>query len=137
VNQDSDLLRILAAFHFVVAGMAVLVSLFPAVHLFVGICLVSGVFTDPGEPFPFALVGWLFIGLASCWICCGLLFASCLAVAGRMLLKRRGYLFCLVMAGLACMFMPFGTALGAITLITLMKDSVKAQFQRPTVKSSG
>lgn len=135
--QDSDALRVLAIFHFVVAGMAVLVSLFPAVHLFVGICLVSGAFTDPGDPFVLALVGWLFIILASCWILGGLIFASCLAVAGRMLVKRRGYLFCMVMAGLACMFMPFGTVLGVFTILTLTKASVRALFQSPALESSG
>lgn len=128
MNRDGELLRILAAFHFVVAGMAVLVSLFPVVHLFVGICLVSGAFTDPGDQFPFTLVGWSFIIIASCWILGGLLFSCCLAAAGRMLLKRRGYLFCMVMAGLACMFMPFGTVLGAFTIMALTKESIRAQF---------
>jgi len=129
MNPNDDLLRILAVFHFVIAGMATMISLFPLVHLIVGIGLVSGVFTNPRDPFPFALIGWIFVLFASCWILCGLLFAAFMAVAGRMLLKRRRYFFCLAMAGLACMFMPFGTILGAFTIMTLMKADVRAQFQ--------
>jgi len=129
MSQNDDVLRVLAVFHFVLAGMATMVALFPAVHLIVGIGLVSGAFTNPGDPFPFALVGWLFIIFASCWIVCGLVFAALMTVAGRMLLKRRRYHFCLAMAGLACMFMPFGTILGAFTIIILMKADIRAQFQ--------
>jgi hypothetical protein len=129
MSQNDDVLRVLAVFHFVLAGMATMVSLFPLVHLIVGIGLVSGVFTNPGDPFPFALVGWIFVIFASCWILCGLLFAALMAVAGRMLLNRRRYFFCLAMAGLACMFMPFGTILGAFTIVTLMKADVREQFQ--------
>ena len=129
MSRDDDLLRILAVFHFVLAGMVAMVALFPAVHLIVGIGLVSGAFTNPGDPFPFALVGWLLILFASCWISCGLVFAAFMVLAGRMLLKRRRYFFCLAMAGLACMFMPFGTVLGAFTIIILMKDDTRVKFQ--------
>jgi hypothetical protein len=37
-------------------------------------------------------------------------------------------MFCLVMAGIACIFMPFGTALGVLTIIVLMRDSVRELF---------
>ncbi len=32
------------------------------------------------------------------------------------------------MAGVACMFMPFGTVLGVFTIIVLLRDSVKELF---------
>ncbi len=141
MSQNDDVLRVLAVFHFVLAGMATMVALFPTVHLIVGIGLVSGAFTTPRDPFPFALVGWIFVILASCWILCGLLFAASMAMAGRMLLSRRRYFFCLTMAGLACMFMPFGTILGTFTIIILMKGDIRAQFQplpvqEPPVKNN-
>jgi hypothetical protein len=130
MDRDTDHLNTLAVLHYVVAGLATLASLFPTVHLLVGIGLVSGAFTDPGEPFPYPLIGWFFIIFASCWILLGLVFSSCLALAGRSLQQKRRYQFCLVMAGLACMFMPFGTVLGVFTIVTLMKGGVKDQFQR-------
>lgn len=35
-------------------------------------------------------------------------------------------------AGLECIFMPFGTVLGVFTLIALNKDSIKEMFSPPT-----
>jgi len=55
-------------------------------------------------------------------------FAVCLALAGRFLAQRRRYYYCLVMAGIACMFMPFGTVLGVFTIIVLLRESVKELF---------
>lgn len=49
-------------------------------------------------------------------------------LAGRALAQRRRYTFCLVIAGVACMFMPFGTVLGVFTIIVLLRDSVKELF---------
>jgi hypothetical protein len=129
MSQDDDHLQILAIFHYVVAGFAALVSLFPTVHLVVGLCMVSGYFTEPKEEFPIRLAGWLLVAFASFWIAVGLTFACSLLAAGRCLERRRRYQFCLVMAGLACVFMPFGTVLGVFTIVTLTKASVKAQFQ--------
>lgn len=53
-----------------------------------------------------------------------------LFVAGYLLARRRGYFFCLVMAGIACTFSPFGTVLGVFTLLVLLRSSVKQLFGR-------
>ncbi|MGA9751578.1 MAG: hypothetical protein WBS54_07295 [Acidobacteriota bacterium] len=129
MTQDDQYLRLLSIFHYVVAGIAALFSLVPTIHIAVGIGLVSGAFTDPREPFPFALVGWFLIAFGSIFIMCGFTFAVCLFLAGRFLNQRRRYLFCLVMAGVACMFMPFGTVLGIFTIVMLLKENVKGQFE--------
>jgi hypothetical protein len=36
--------------------------------------------------------------------------------------------FCLVVAGVSCLFMPFGTILGVLSLIVLNRPSVKLLF---------
>ena len=136
MSEEADPLGLLSIFHFVVAGLAALVALFPTVHLLVGVGLVSGFFTDPREPFPFALIGWFFIIFSSCWILFGLAFASCMALAGRFLRQRRRHTFCLVMAGLSCMFMPLGTVLGVFTILLLTKETVRAEFQGPTANET-
>ena len=128
MSRDDEHLQLLALFHYVVAILAALFSLFPTVHLAVGIALVSGAFADPADPFPFTLVGWFLILFGGCWIAFGLTFASCLAAAGRFLKARRHYQFCIVMAGLACVFMPFGTALGIFTILVLTRQDVREQF---------
>ena len=128
MTQDEQYLRLISIFHYVVAGMAALFSLFPTVHLVLGILFVSGALKDAQDPMVFPLVGWVFIVFASMWILCGLTFSTCVFVAGRNIGARRRYTFCLAMACLECMFMPFGTILGIFTIIFLLKDKVKAQF---------
>lgn len=34
-------------------------------------------------------------------------------------------MFCLIMAGIACLFMPFGTVLGVFTIVVLTRESVR------------
>lgn len=128
MSQDDENLRLLSILHYVLAGFAALFSLFPAIHLALGIAFVSGALSDPKDPVPPVLVGWFFIVFASIWILLGLTFSTCVLIAGRSLNARRRYTFCLVVACVECMFMPFGTLLGVFTIIFLVKEKVKTQF---------
>ena len=47
-------------------------------------------------------------------------------------------MYCLVMAGIECLFMPFGTVLGVFTIIVLMRESVKEMFKvNEVIESTG
>ena len=131
MDKDLEHLRLLSTFHYVVAGVAGLVALFPILHLVFGILIVTGRLPPGGHngAMPVAF-GWFFIALAAFFIICGLSFSICLAVAGRFLARRVNYMYCLVMAALACGFMPFGTVIGVLTIIVLQRDSVKQLFGR-------
>ncbi|MFA6956513.1 MAG: hypothetical protein WC538_11640 [Thermoanaerobaculia bacterium] len=129
MSQSEEHLRLLSIFHYVVAALASLFALFPLIHLVIGLAILSGRF--PGKSTGGDDIRWLggfFVAFASVWIVMGLSFAACVIVAGRSLAKRTRYTFCLVMAGLECMFVPFGTVLGVFTLIVLTKDDVKSLF---------
>lgn len=128
-TQDAEQLRLLSIFHFVVAGILGLFSLFPLIHLAMGIAILSGAFDDAADGnSPPAIMGWLFIVFPAMFIALGLTLAICIALAGRRLGRRTNHLFCLVVAGLECFFMPFGTVLGVLTIIVLLRPSVKASF---------
>ena len=129
MNKDLEHLRVLAIFHYVVGGLAALFACIPVIHLVVGIAMVTGRFdADTGGPGEAMMLGWFIILFAAAFILAGWTFALCLILAGRSLSRRKHYTFCLVMAGLACMFMPFGTVLGVFTIIVLVRDSVKKLF---------
>ena len=125
--EDVSQLRLLAIFHYVVAGMTALFALFPVIHLVFGIAMVTGAMAQQDPEARFA--GWFFIAFASVFILCGLALATAIAVAGRNLQRRRHYTFCMVVAGLACMIMPFGTVLGVFTLVALLRPGVKSLFE--------
>jgi hypothetical protein len=131
MDRDAERLHLLAIFHWVVAGMTALFSLFPVIHLLMGITLVSGQLHAPKANGLDQMFGWFFILFACGFIFLGLSLAAGLAIAGRCIARREYRTFCLVIAGVACMFFPFGTALGVFTIVVLSRDSVRALFEKP------
>ena len=131
MTQEEEHLRLLSIFHYVVAGLAALFALFPIFHLVFGLIFVfAPAKVDGKEEAAAAVIGWLFVLVAVVFITIGWVFAALVLAAGRFLARRRHYLFCMVMAGVECMFMPFGTVLGVFTIIVLVREPVKQLFKR-------
>jgi hypothetical protein len=131
MKQDEEHLRLLSIFHYVVAGLAALFALFPIFHLIFGIFMILAPQKFGGhgqEQPPLALMGWFFVIFASMFITLGWTIAALILTTGRFLARRRHYTFCLVMAGMECLFMPFGTVLGVFTILVLVRESVKQLF---------
>jgi hypothetical protein len=129
-QQDAEYLKLLAIFHYVLAGMMALWGSFPIIHFLFGIAILFGDFIEakPGEPDP-ALFGVLFALMAGAFITVGWSLALCTFMAGRCLALRRNYTYCLIVAGvMAAICTPFGTVLGVFTIIVLMRPSVKEAF---------
>ncbi len=128
-QEDTQHLRLLAIFHYIVGGIVALFACFPIIHVLMGLwMLVAPGSWDSGNQPPPAFMGWMFIGIGSMVMLTGWTFAVCVLAAGRCLARRRRYLYCLVIAALLCMFMPFGTVLGIFTIIVLSRESVKQEF---------
>jgi hypothetical protein len=137
MNQDLEHLRLLSTFHYVVAVIVGLFSFIPVIHLGMGLAMVTGHFPDGhGGDEMARFMGWFFVLFGGAWIVCGLAFAICLWLAGRFLAQHRRYLFCLVMAAIACTFAPFGTVLGVFTIIVLMRPSVRELFGEAPASAS-
>ncbi|MGQ0637081.1 MAG: hypothetical protein ACT4QC_20925 [Planctomycetaceae bacterium] len=129
MNDDLQQLNLLAIFHYVVAGIAVLLGSVPIIHVAIGIALLSGAFPQkPDERFPETLVGAFFVACGALAIVMAWSLAVGMFLAGRRLKQHRKYMFCLVIAGVECLLMPFGTVLGVFTLIVLQRPSVKRLF---------
>jgi len=129
MNQDLEHLKLLSIFHYVAAGMAALFACIPFIHFFMGLAFATGALGEAGaEGRP---VGLVIMAIAAFIILAGWTFAVLIAFAGRNLRRRTNYTFCLVMAGIECIFMPVGTVLGVFTIIVLVRDSVKEMFGRP------
>lgn len=135
MTRDDQQLQLLSIFHYIVAGLVGLFSLFPVFHLVIGLAMATGALVEPdaapGERMFQAMFGWFFVLVALAIILVGLGLATCLALAGRFLARRQRYTFCLVVAGVGCTFFPFGTVLGVFTLLVLLRDSVRAGFGLP------
>jgi hypothetical protein len=130
-EQDNEHLRLLSLFHYVVGGLMALFSLFPIIHVGIGIFMM----THPGRfnqgapsPFPVEWLGVLFAAVGAFVILCGWTLAGLTLFSGRCLARRKHRLFCTVVAGLNCMVVPIGTVLGVFTLLVLLRPSVKTLF---------
>jgi hypothetical protein len=136
MNEDIEYLKLLSIFHYVVGGLAALFACFPIIYIAVGVLAVyaPGTMDAEGDALP-ALFGWIFIVVGAGLILVGWSFAVFTIIAGRYLARQIHYLFCMVMAAIECMFMPFGTVLGIFTIIVLAKPSVKKMFAYTAIGS--
>jgi hypothetical protein len=128
-NEDAKKLDLLAVFHYVVGGIMALFSCMPFIHVFMGVMIISGKFFGETEgTSPPTGFGWIFVIMGSIFILLGWSASICIIIAGRKLKQRKSRIYCMVIAGIECMFMPFGTILGVFTLIALNKDPIKEAY---------
>jgi hypothetical protein len=125
--QDAEHLHILSIAHYVMAGVMALVACFPILHLVIGIGILASAARENVDPA--AGVGIVFVAIAMMFILAGWTLAACIAYAGRNLARRERHMFCLVVAGIeACTCVPLGTVLGVLTIVVLIRSTVKAAF---------
>jgi hypothetical protein len=132
MNQDTEHLKLLAIFHYIVGGIGALVSFFPLLYSAIGgfilyaACHPAGLPNNQNPPPP--ILGWVFIAFGALFVLAGIAMAICILFAGISLSRRRCYWFAFVVACIECIFIPFGTILGIFTIIVLSRESVKALF---------
>lgn len=127
---DADHLKLLAIFHFVGAGLALIGLLFLLGHY----ALFHTIIDNPkiwenqkGPPPPaefFEVFRWFYVIIGVWFVTSGVLNV----MSGIFLRARKRRMFSLVVAGLNCVHMPLGTVLGIFTLIVLMRDSVRETY---------
>jgi hypothetical protein len=123
--EDEEHLRLLRIAYLAVGALTALCGLFPMIHVGVGVGLASGVFDADPEA---RLVGVLFMVIGLLVIVFFWTLAVAMFMAAGRLRSCRGYTLCLVVAAVSCAFAPIGTVLGVLTIIVLMRPSVKAAF---------
>jgi len=120
MNQDAEHLRLLAIFHYVVAGLAALFSFFPLLYTTIGtifIFVARHGTPKPGEELPPEFLGWIFVVVGALLFLLGIAMAICILIAGRSLSRRKGYSFALVMAVLNVSFFPSEQFSGSLRLL--------------------
>ena len=126
MNQELQYLKLLSLSHYIVGGIAAAFSSAALVRFFFGLAIMIGRMEPPLH----GHFGWLPGIRAILYGVGGLAFAICLIVSGRYLSKQTHYAYCLVVAAIACIFIPVGTVLGALTLIVLTRAPVQELFER-------
>jgi hypothetical protein len=137
MKEDLQYLKLLSIFHYVVGGLAALFSFIPVIYVGIGILAVCipGFFEAQDGAMPL-FIGWVFIIMGAVLIVLEWAFSACIIVAGRSLARQVHYMFCVVIAAIECIFMPFGTVLGVFTIVVLARPSVKEMFELNAVSKS-
>ena len=131
-STEDHYLDLLSTFHYVAGGITAFFALLPIIHLVVGILMLQGVITDNGEALP-PFAGWLFVTLGSVFLVAGMVIAVLMLIAGSRIKQRVSHTFCMVVAGIECLLMPYGTVLGVLSLVQLTKPAVREMFDQPGV----
>jgi hypothetical protein len=129
--KDAEHLRLLAIFHFIFAAFAII----GLAAIFTHFAIMQAIFSNPevlkqsksgpmpAEVMKILLLVYVFIGLL-------MVLAAALNVFSGFFLRQRRYrMFSLIVAGLNCLQVPFGTALGVFTIIVLTRDSVRLAYE--------
>ena len=78
---------------------------------------------------PPAIMLRIFAGVIGLIIICGWTLGALTAYAGHCLKKRKHKLFIYVMAGINCIWIPYGTILGIATILLFQWPEVQAEFK--------
>jgi hypothetical protein len=133
MDQDTEHLRLLSLFHYIRGGIGAFVSCIFIIYIFMGLILTASArlfHTNNGPP---AAVGLIFVVIGSAAVILGWTWAALTIYAGRCLAQRKHRIFCMVIAGINCLFLPYGTILGIFTLVVLQRPSVQAIFDRAAI----
>lgn len=131
---DAEHLRLLSIGYKISAAISALFSLFGLLYVAMGLLIAlipPHASTKAGEPPP-EIMGWIFgfIGLMMFLLMVGLAIAK--FIAANKINQRRSKTFCLVVAGISCLGIPYGTLLGVASFIVLQRPSVARQFDPKT-----
>ena len=85
--------------------------------------------TSTGQPPP-EFLGWFFAVFGAVFFVAMIIAATLKFLVYRWLGERRHRVFCMVVAGLSCLEVPWGTALGVCTFLVLNRRTVEKTFDR-------
>jgi hypothetical protein len=130
--QDERHLSYLSTAWWIVGGLNALCACFPVIHLVMGfVFMVAPATAGPnpqGGPPP-ALMGGIFVVVATVAITLMLAISAGLFYVASCLSNRRRWLLCVVVSVIvAVMNVPVGTVLGVLTVIVLMRNPVRWAF---------
>lgn len=129
-DRDKEHLRLLGIFHYIAGSICILFSSFGIIHIIMGgiIFFAPGAVpqspNDPHADMIQSVFGAIFAITGSCVVLSGWTFGILTIISGRKMSRYRSRTYSLVIAGINCLWVPFGTILGVFTIIVLSRDSV-------------
>ena len=129
-NEDAEHLRKLSVAHYIYAALQGFFVLFGLTFFGLALAMIAQPEWFQGSEPPPVLTSAVFMGIGLAISVASIGFAFCTFKAGKALLARQHYSYCMGLAAFNCLWMPLGTILGIFTLIVLSRPTVKAMFGR-------
>jgi hypothetical protein len=128
---DQEHVRILSIAYLVSAGLNAAFSLFGLLYVFMGFfmtALMKHMPASSAQPAPPEAVVWMLVAMGLGMFAIMMTFGVLKYVAYRRLRERRSRTFCMIVAAISCLGIPYGTVLGIFTLAVLTRPSVAKLF---------
>ena len=131
---DDEHLKLLSIGYMISAATTALFSLFSGLYVIFGVGMVvalsrhSPIAENTAGP-PTALVGWIIAAVGIAIFLFTLAMAALKFRVAVCIKQRKSRTFCMVMAGIGCVAVPYGTILGVFTFMVFSRPSVMRQFQ--------
>jgi hypothetical protein len=133
-TRDEQNLLSLVVGYYVMAGLTLMFGCAGVLYVVFGVGMVfladDLVAADPNAPPPgvVQLIGGILSAVGAVIALLQLVSAVLLVMTARFISMRRYRTFCLVVAGLTCLSVPLGTALGVFTFVILARPGVIERF---------
>jgi hypothetical protein len=130
---DEEHLRLLSLGYMVSGGFAACFSLFGLMYVLMGV-MMSIAFSHLPEASskvseqPPAFIGWIFAGIGLAMFVVLMAMAAVKFRAAWCIKHRKSRTFCMVIAAIGCLEIPYGTLLGVFSFLVLGRDSVARLF---------
>jgi hypothetical protein len=130
--QDAEHLKLLSIFYYISSGLSCLGSLFGFFYIAIGLMIPKMVAplsaSSAATPFPQEMTWMILVfGIAITVFC--VTTTVCQFLTARWLSARKNKTFCMVIAGISCINIPIGTALGVFTFLVVSRPSVVPLFK--------
>jgi hypothetical protein len=130
---DEEHLKLLSLGYMVSAGVSAFFSLFGLLYVLMGV-IMSRAFSHMPETVgkmgqePPAFIGWILAGIGLAIFVLLIALAIAKSYAAVCIKRRKSRIFCMVVAGISCLEVPYGTVLGVFSFLVLGRDSIIRLF---------
>jgi hypothetical protein len=133
---NEEHLKLLALGYMISAAISAFFSLFALMYSAMGAFIATMISktatsTNAANQPPPAFIGWLLGGIGFVLFLLMIGIAALKLRAAFCIKQRKSRTFCMVIAVICCLGIPYGTLLGVLTIVVLERDSVKILFERP------
>lgn len=133
---DAEHLRLLRIGFFISAATSLIWVFFPLMYVAMGAFMLFGAFDDGKSGAPPKAIGLMVMGIGMAVSLVMAAFATLKLLTAQAIGKRKWKGLIFTTAVICCLGVPWGTALGVLTLLVMTRPSVASQFTNPTPPQS-